>query len=390
MRSTFAGWIVVLVLAAVCAPVALGSEPALAEGILREQFMVDFDGFPARGELTYPATGNGPFPTVVLVHGSGPSDMDNTVTGVGLTPEAAAPVSTIFRDIAEHLSSHGFAVVRYNKRFVNGPNDFDYVRYITEVDLHTLAADLETVVRFAKNHPLVDAGKLFLYGWSEGSTVATHVAVNDAEYAGLILQTPVATAWRETFEYQVYDVGVPYLRLVAGGGTVTDDTVLALLADDGAGQVATSIANFVADGEAFQMGHFAVNRMLDQNGDGQLDIDTEVVPGLPFLLDFAFGPFGPFAMYAPERSLPVVGEQVDHLNVPVLILQGAQDANVPAAATIQLAEKLKEVGVDVTLHVYEELGHSLGPASSPMTDTFAPIDQQPLEDVVAWLQTFDR
>ena len=54
--------------------------------------------------LTIP-NGNGPFPAVVLVHGSGPNDRDETKGG-----------TKVFRDLAEGLASRGIATLRYEKR----------------------------------------------------------------------------------------------------------------------------------------------------------------------------------------------------------------------------------------------------------------------------------
>ena len=56
------------------------------------------------GTLTMP-TGAGPFPAIVLVHGSGPNDRDETVG-------ANKP----FKDLAAGLASRGVAVLRYDKR----------------------------------------------------------------------------------------------------------------------------------------------------------------------------------------------------------------------------------------------------------------------------------
>ena len=56
--------------------------------------------FPLKGLLTLPE-GSGPFPAVVLVHGSGSSNMDEKVGK--LTP---------FRDLAEGLAARGIACIR--------------------------------------------------------------------------------------------------------------------------------------------------------------------------------------------------------------------------------------------------------------------------------------
>src|SRR5262249_18360103 len=56
------------------------------------------------GTLTVP-NGSGPFPAVVLVHGSGANDRDETV----------GP-NKLFKDVAEGLSSRGVIVLRYDKR----------------------------------------------------------------------------------------------------------------------------------------------------------------------------------------------------------------------------------------------------------------------------------
>ena len=55
------------------------------------------------GLLTLPE-GEGPFPAVVMVHGSGPSDMDESAY-------ACAP----FRDLAHGLARLGVASIRYDK-----------------------------------------------------------------------------------------------------------------------------------------------------------------------------------------------------------------------------------------------------------------------------------
>jgi len=79
--------------------------------MIEEKIIVGKSGkYPLNGILSLPDTSNSCIPAVVLVHGSGPNDMDETVGG-----------NKPFRDIAEYLPSKGIAVLRYNKRtFVYG------------------------------------------------------------------------------------------------------------------------------------------------------------------------------------------------------------------------------------------------------------------------------
>jgi uncharacterized protein len=66
-----------------------------------------------KGELTIPTVGDGPFPAVLLIHGSGATDRDEyllpMITGTGNE-------SRPFWQIAEYLSKRGFVVLRYDKR----------------------------------------------------------------------------------------------------------------------------------------------------------------------------------------------------------------------------------------------------------------------------------
>ena len=61
--------------------------------------------YPLNGMITLPDGADWPVPAVVMVHGSGPSDMDERV--MKLTP---------FKDLAEGLAGHGIASLRFDKR----------------------------------------------------------------------------------------------------------------------------------------------------------------------------------------------------------------------------------------------------------------------------------
>ena len=61
--------------------------------------------YPLKGLLTFPDDLSGPVPAVVMVHGSGASNMDEKV--MKLKP---------FKDLAEGLAEQGVASLRYDKR----------------------------------------------------------------------------------------------------------------------------------------------------------------------------------------------------------------------------------------------------------------------------------
>src|SRR5687768_18428200 len=63
------------------------------------------NGTQTNAQLTIPAVGNGPFPGVLLVAGSGVVDMNETLS----------PDSKPFWQISQYLSERGFVVLRYDK-----------------------------------------------------------------------------------------------------------------------------------------------------------------------------------------------------------------------------------------------------------------------------------
>ena len=129
-----------------------------------------------------------------------------------------------------------------------------------------------------------------------------------------------------------------------------------------------------------------INPRLDINKDGALDLETELTPQVfGGILDAGFAGF--FGIYASGRALPTLLEAAKTLKLPVLVLQGANDANVPLRGAVALESALKAAGnTDATLKVYAGLGHTPGVALSVIDDDFRPIVAAPLTDLVAWLR----
>jgi uncharacterized protein len=126
------------------------------------------------GTLTFPASSGGAVAAVVLVHGSGPLDRDETVG-------ANKP----FRDLAEGLASRGIAVLRYEKRTKVYASRMGAMKDLT-VQQETVE-DAVKAATLLRQQPEVASRRVFVLGHSLGGYVAPRIAQQDPRLAGLIL-----------------------------------------------------------------------------------------------------------------------------------------------------------------------------------------------------------
>src|SRR5881296_999163 len=73
------------------------------------------NGIKTNAQLIYPAVGKGPFPGVLLIHGSGANDKNGTL---GFIHKNGPKPLTPLWQIAQFLTERGIAVLRYDKRGV--------------------------------------------------------------------------------------------------------------------------------------------------------------------------------------------------------------------------------------------------------------------------------
>ena len=345
---------------------SLGFFNPVAAQVSKQDSIVLLGTYRSRVQITYPTTGKAPFPTVLLIHGSTPADMDFTVRDF-----TGRVVSNIFKDIAEYLPTRGFAVVRYDKRFAG-----DYANYAS-VRLQDLLSDARTVLEETRKNPLVDASKTFVYGWSEGSIIAPQLAFADTSLRGVILHGPVAYPFGQTFLTQFERVGVPYLTQFARDGKIDLAGVQAALNGPG-GLVARGQAFYLLDPTSPTP---KLSALLDQNRDGWIDLQAEA---LPVFRQFFAEDSPALGMYQRSVALPNLLQIAPRLTMPLLILQGENDANTSADGARVLEAAIP--GQNKTVKYYPGLGHSLGPAASVLDDNFRPIARAPLDDLVVWLE----
>ncbi|HET7360146.1 MAG TPA: alpha/beta hydrolase [Rhodanobacteraceae bacterium] len=134
---------------------------------------------PLPGLLTLPA-GDGPFPAVLLVAGSGPNDRDETI----------GP-NKPFRDLAQGLAAAGIASLRYDKRsHVYGGR----IAANTQLTIdEEVTDDALTALRLLAREPHIDAHHLFVLGHSLGAIMAPRIGRRDPHVAGLVLMAAAPT-----------------------------------------------------------------------------------------------------------------------------------------------------------------------------------------------------
>lgn len=271
--------------------------------MIKENIIVGKDTkYPLKGILTLPETAE-KVPAVVLVHGSGASNMDEKVGK--LTP---------FKDIAEGLATHGIASIRYDKRsFAHGFKMVKDKNATITVKEETID-DAILATELLKNDSRIDSDKIFIIGHSMGGMLAPRIDAEGGNYRGIIV--------------------------MAGSPRPMEDIMVE--------QLDESMADM---GKLVQMMAKKSITKITGKFDGMYDLSDEEAKKTKL-------GNGVTLYYFTEMGRKPVSHYLEQLNKPILIMQGEKDFQVKADKDFVAYKELLKDKKNVTFRLYENLNHA--------------------------------
>jgi len=268
--------------------------------------------YPLPGIMSIPdsASETNKVPGVVIVHGSGPNDMDLTM---GLNKP--------YRDIAEYLAANGIAVIRYDKRTLYFGIEQIWTVYEETIEDAILAANL------LRSDPRIDENNIFIIGHSLGGMLAPRIHIEGGNFAGLIL---LAGSPRFLLDI-IKDQNITYINETMEGEE-RDNTLLQI--------------------EEFW--DTQVNELMNLSDDEAKKINMGNGETAYYYLDLYRNPISGF---------------IEQTDVPFLVLQGANDVQILPDVDFVLYQKLLANRLNVTFILYEKLNHLFMPGPKlPLLD----------------------
>jgi pimeloyl-ACP methyl ester carboxylesterase len=370
------------------------------------------NGLKTNAQLTIPALGKGPFPGVLLIQGSGPTDKNETL---GLVLKNKPLPTQPLLQIAKFLSERGFAVLRYDKRGIGGNFTILDKNVWGNLTFNDLKQDAEKALNVLISQPEVKGTKkITIIGHSEGTTIAPRVVVdNPTKVKNIVLIGAVAQNLRDVAYFQYVYLPMLYAQNVLDhnhngsisiqeaskdpifqGLTITQfspTTVKLLLTGKivTAAQLLQSIKNASNNNNSSssKQNYISIDKglkplLLKKIASITAKNASCTIDGCPiwWRSDFNLG-----------TTLGMIGNVSS--STGILILQGENDTQTPVQQAFLLQQRLTDVNhPDHTLITYPGLGHDLSPAIGSFTGSSmyglqksGPIEDYALADLYSWL-----
>jgi uncharacterized protein len=271
--------------------------------------------------------------TLTLPEGGGPHPAVITISGSGPQDRDQAipglPGYRPFRDVADALGHRGIAVLRLDDRGVGESGGLFFGA--TSEDF---ADDVRDAVAFLRERPDIDAQRVGLVGHSEGGLIAPMVAAGDSLLGAIVLIASPAVTGAHIMDFQIRSA-------------IATDTSLTSAAMDSLFVIASA----------------------------RLDTLAEKDPWMAFFLE-----------YDPLLAAREVTQ------VPVLILHGETDGQVPVEQAAALADTFRATGnAQVSVETFPDVNHLLlrdpeGRPSGYMMLIDRSVVREVLDSLGSWLE----
>jgi dienelactone hydrolase len=275
--------------------------------------------------------GQGPFPAIVLVHGSGPNDRDETI----------GP-NKPFKDIAWGLASNGFAVLRYDKRTKHYQNEMAQLTNLTPKE--EVIDDAIAAISYLENLDNIDSDKIFLLGHSLGAMMAPKIAEQQPQLEGIIFLAAPARSLEDLWLNQTI-----YLSSLDG---VIDESESSIL-------------------NATKKQVEKVKNLTIQEGELIL---------------------GAYKAYWEYLSTYDQVATAKNLTLPMFFLQGERDYQV-TMQDYNLWQTALAGKENVTMKSYPTLNHLfISGSGAPNPEEyliFSNVDEEVIKDIVAWMSNYE-
>jgi pimeloyl-ACP methyl ester carboxylesterase len=315
-------------------------------------------GITLAGTLTLPG-GEGSFPAVVLISGSGAQNRDEELMG-----------HRPFLVIADYLTRNGIAVLRFDDRgTAASTGDF------TTATIVDFSQDVEAAARYLQTREEINREKIGLIGHSEGGIIAPMLASRSREVAFIVLLAGTGVRGDRLLLSQQEAI-----YTASGMDEATWKTVKAtnekafemVIQSTDPGQLKTDLAAYLK--QALKEHPTLIPRETSEEQFVQLSV-TQMT--LPLMMHFI--------KYDPVPAL-------EQTRCPVLALNGEKDLQVPASENLEAIRAALARGGNkqVTIkalpglnHLFQECTTGLPAEYATIEQTFSPVA---LEEILRWIK----
>jgi uncharacterized protein len=380
--------------------------------IKQRNLVIDLgNGVKTNAQLTYPnVVGNGKYPAVLLITGSGAEDMNETGGFIRIdnkTGEKIYPPTPLFQ-IAQYLSERGFAVLRYDKRGIGTNHTILDSNVWGNLTISDLVLDANKALAVLMNQPEVDVNKITVLGHSEGTVISPRLAIDNPDKVNnIVLMSALAQNMSDILYFQTVTLPISYAQKVLDKNhngllslqEASKDVTFHRLIGGNIGLILT---------QNLPNGTRILNQKDNPNSDSYININTELKPALVEQAKSFFSPsrqmMGATTTTASEKCVNLEGcplysksflalepnlNTVSKVpsNTSILILNGENDTQTPVQGAFLLQQKLTEINHrDHVLITYPNLGHDFYPSSQWQTQQ-GPIPQYVLADLYSWFES---